>query len=43
MIGTLIFVSDLIETDKIGSIFYLCAGTLINLEWGIRNQESRDL
>jgi O-antigen ligase len=43
MIGTLIFVSDLIETDKIGSIFYLCAGTLINLELGIRNQESREL
>jgi len=43
MIGTLIFVSDLIETDKIGSIFFLCTGTLINLEWGIRNQESREL
>lgn len=40
MIGTLIFVSDLIETDKIGSIFYLCAGTLINLELRIKNQES---
>jgi len=37
MIGTLIFVSDLIETDKIGSIFYLCAGTLINLELRIKN------
>jgi O-antigen ligase len=28
MIGVLIFLSDLIETDKIGSIFYLCAGSL---------------
>lgn len=28
MIGVLIFLSDLIETDKIGSVFYLCAGML---------------
>ncbi len=28
MIGVLIFLSDLIETDKIGSVFYLCAGIL---------------
>lgn len=28
MIGVLIFLSDLIETDKIGSMFYLCAGLL---------------
>jgi O-antigen ligase len=28
MIGVLIFLSDLIETDKVGSIFYLCAGLL---------------
>jgi O-antigen ligase len=29
MIGILIFLSDLIETDKIGSIFYLCGGILV--------------
>ncbi|MFN2457002.1 MAG: O-antigen ligase family protein [Chitinophagaceae bacterium] len=29
MICTLNFLSDLIETDKVGSIFYLCLGTLI--------------
>ena len=32
MIGVLIFVSDLIETDKIGSLFWLCLGVLIILE-----------
>jgi O-antigen ligase len=31
MIGVLIFLSDLIETDKIGSVFYLCAGILITV------------
>ena len=31
MIGGLIFMSDLIETDKIGSLFWLCAGLLIVL------------
>jgi O-antigen ligase len=31
MIGALIFMSDLIETDKIGSLFWLCLGTLIVL------------
>lgn len=29
MIGVLNFLSDLIETDKIGSIFYICAGLLV--------------
>ncbi|MES2773629.1 MAG: O-antigen ligase family protein [Bacteroidota bacterium] len=32
MIGGLIFMSDLIETDKIGSLFWLCAGILMVLE-----------
>lgn len=31
MIGALIFMSDLIETDKIGSLFWLCLGLLIVL------------
>jgi O-antigen ligase len=29
MIVVLIFLSDLVETDKIGSVFYLCAGLII--------------
>jgi O-antigen ligase len=32
MIITLIFLSDLIETDKIGSLYWLCAGITIWLE-----------
>ena len=32
MIGILIFLSDLIETDKIGSVFYLCAGMMLDRE-----------
>lgn len=32
MIGVLIMLSDLIETDKIGSIFYMCIGLLIVLQ-----------
>jgi O-antigen ligase len=36
MIAVLNLLSDLIETDKIGSIFYLCSGILIILEH--RNQ-----
>jgi O-antigen ligase len=32
MIGALIFMSDLIETDKIGSLFWLCLGILIVLD-----------
>ncbi len=31
MIGVLIFMSDLIETDKIGSLFWLCLGMLVVL------------
>lgn len=32
MIGVLNMLSDLIETDKIGSVFYICAGLLIVLQ-----------
>ena len=32
MIGTLIFISDLVETDKIGSMFWLCLGMLLVLQ-----------
>ena len=38
MIGVLNLLSDLIETDKVGSIFYLCAGILIALDR--KNQEA---
>ncbi len=34
MIAVLIFLSDLIETDKIGSVFYLCAGILMESRRG---------
>jgi len=30
MIGVLIFLSDLMETDKIGSLFYICLGLLVS-------------
>lgn len=32
MIGVINFMSDMIETDKIGTLFWLCAGMLIVLE-----------
>jgi len=37
MILNVNLLSDLIETDKVGSIFYLCAGILISLDF-IRNK-----
>ena len=37
MICTVNFLSDLVETDKVGSIFYLCLGTLIVGEVKLRN------
>jgi len=43
MIGILICVSDLIETDKIGSIFYLCAGSLLHVALRMRKYESREI
>jgi O-antigen ligase len=38
MIGALIFMSDLIETDKIGSLFWLCLGLLIVLKEKLDNE-----
>jgi len=38
MIITVNFLSDLIETDKIGSLFFLCLSTLIALD--IKSQNS---
>jgi O-antigen ligase len=40
MIAVLIFLSDLIETDKIGSVFYLCAGTIL-VSQRVRETESQ--
>jgi len=34
MIGVLIFLSDLMETDKIGSLFYICLGLLVSARPG---------
>jgi O-antigen ligase len=39
MIGALIFMSDLIETDKIGSLFWLCLGVLIVLKEKLDNEK----
>ena len=32
MIGVINFMSDMIETDKIGSLFWLCLGMIVLLE-----------
>jgi O-antigen ligase len=40
MICTLNFLSDLIETDKVGSIFYLCIGVLIIADIKTRKSNS---
>ncbi len=39
MITVLISLSDLIETDKIGSLFFLCLGLLITMDLMNRNQK----
>jgi O-antigen ligase len=39
MVGTLIFLSDLIETDKIGSIFWLCLGMLMLLSKQLKQEQ----
>jgi O-antigen ligase len=38
MIGTINFISDLIETDKIGSLFWLCMGMVMVLESRLREE-----
>lgn len=40
MIGTINFISDMIETDKIGSLFWLCMGMVFVLDGKLR--EERD-
>jgi O-antigen ligase len=38
MIGTINFISDMIETDKIGSLFWLCMGMVIVLDNKLREE-----
>ncbi len=38
MIGVINFMSDMIETDKIGSLFWLCLGMIILLDSKLRQQ-----
>ena len=39
MIATVIFLSDLIETDKIGSLFWLCLGLIFLLEEKLKEEK----
>jgi len=39
MIGTINFISDMIETDKIGSLFWLCMGMVIVLDSKLREEK----
>ena len=41
MIVVVNFLSDLIETDKVGSLFFLCLATLISIDLKTRGQETR--
>ena len=38
MIGTINFISDMIETDKIGSLFWLCMGMVFVIEGKLREE-----
>lgn len=38
MIGTINFISDMIETDKIGSLFWLCMGMVMVVESRLREE-----
>lgn len=40
MIITLIFLSDLIETDKIGSLFFLCLATLVSVNMNMKRESN---
>lgn len=39
MIGTINFISDMIETDKIGSLFWLCMGMVFVLDGKLREEK----
>ncbi|HEX2608372.1 MAG TPA: O-antigen ligase family protein, partial [Flavisolibacter sp.] len=40
MVATVNFLSDLIETDKVGPIFYMCAALLITVDYRSKNLNS---
>lgn len=42
MVGTVNFLSDLIETDKVGSVFYLCVAVLIIADGKTRISSTND-
>ncbi len=42
MIGVINFMSDMIETDKIGGIFWLCLGMIVVLEQKNKEQRSKE-
>ena len=41
MIDVVNFLSDLIETDKVGSLFFLCLAVLVSIDLKTRGQETR--
>jgi O-antigen ligase len=42
MITTVIMLSDLIETDKIGGLFYVCLGTLVIIDLKTRDENTNN-
>jgi O-antigen ligase len=40
MIGVVIFMSDMIETDKLGSLFWLCLGLLLLLDQKAKEEQA---
>ncbi|MBI1781146.1 MAG: O-antigen ligase family protein [Sphingobacteriales bacterium] len=40
MITTVIMLSDLIETDKIGGLFYVCLGLLVAIDYKTRDEDT---
>jgi hypothetical protein len=41
MILTVNFLSDLIETDKVGSLFFLCLATLIAIDRNTKGEREK--
>ena len=40
MIGVINFISDMIETDKIGSLFWLCRGMVMILDGKLKEEKA---
>ncbi len=40
MIGVINFISDMIETDKIGSLFWLCMGMVMILDGKLKEEKA---